>query len=81
MPLVHECAAPDCHVVTVGAFFIDHDHESFAPSGADLPEPISDAAALSRAGRMPPIEDSHARRMRRPLRVALTSPRLAAHPR
>jgi hypothetical protein len=81
MPLVHECADPDCHVVTMGAFCIDHERDSFAPSDADLPEPISNAAAQSRAGRMPPIGDSHARRTRRPLRVAPTSPRWATHPR
>jgi hypothetical protein len=32
MPLVHECAAPDCHVVTMGAFCIDHERETVPPA-------------------------------------------------
>jgi hypothetical protein len=81
MPLVHECAALDCHVVTMGAFCIDHERESFAPIGAAVLEPISDAAAQSRAAGLSPSGDSHRHRTRRPLRALPTSQRLAAHPR
>jgi len=79
MPLVHECAAPDCHVVTMGAFCIDHERETVPPADVLL-DPISDAAAQSRAGGLRPTGDRHAHRMRRPLR-AVPATRFAARPR
>ena len=81
MPLVHECADPGCHVVTMGVFCIDHERETFAYAEVALLEPISDPAAESRAGALSPTWDSHGQRMRRPLRALPTSPRLAARPR
>jgi hypothetical protein len=81
MPLVHECAAPNCQVVTMGAFCIEHERESFALGGAALRKPISNAAVQSRAGGMPPFRDSHRIPTKRPLRALPISPRLAARPR
>jgi hypothetical protein len=48
MSLVHQCAAPDCHVVTMGAFCIDHEREALASSHDDALEQISNAAEHSR---------------------------------
>ena len=48
MPLLHQCAAPDCDVVTMGAFCIDHERKALASSRDHALEPISNAAARSR---------------------------------
>ena len=80
MPLVHECAAPDCDVVTMGAFCIDHEREPVPPADVLL-DPISNAAALSRTADLRPTGFRHAHRTRRPLRAVPTSARLAARPR
>ena len=45
MSLVHQCAAPDCHVVTMGALCIDHEREALASSRDDAREQIINAAA------------------------------------
>ena len=79
MPLVHECAAPDCHVVTMGAFCIDHEREAVAPADILL-DPISNAAAQSRAADLRPAGGRHTHRTRRPLRAGPPSARLAARP-
>jgi hypothetical protein len=26
MPIVHECTAPDCHVLTMGAYCLEHEN-------------------------------------------------------
>ena len=48
MSLVHQCAAPDCHVVTMGAFCIDHEREALTSSRDDALEQIINAAARTR---------------------------------
>ena len=78
MPLVHECAASDCHVVTMGAFCIDHEHETFPLAAVASLERMGDTAAQSRAGGLRPTGSWHRYRS---LRAVPSSPRLAARPR
>ena len=80
MPLVHECAAPDCPVVTMGAFCIDHERETVPPAEVVLLDLISDAAAQNRAADARPTRGRHGYRTRRPLR-AVPATRFAARPR
>ena len=80
MPLVHEFAAPDCQVVTMGAFCIDHERETLPPADVLL-DPISGAATQSGARRSRPTGGRHGYRAQRSLRTMPTSPRLAARPR
>ena len=49
MSLVHQCAAPDCQDVTMGAFCIDHERKALASSRDGALEQISNAPAGIRA--------------------------------
>jgi len=33
VPIVHQCAAPDCKVLTMGLLCLDHERELGAPAG------------------------------------------------
>jgi hypothetical protein len=80
MPVVHQCAAPDCDVVTMGAFCINHEREA-VPAADVLLYPVSNAAVRSRAADLRPTDGRHAHRTRRSLRAVPTPAGLTARPR
>ena len=41
MPVVHECAEPDCPILTMGEYCVDHELDD------DEPESLSDALAVA----------------------------------